>query len=439
MSNLEIGIWSLVAILVLIQLGLHVSISLMLVSFLGVIAVRGSVDVAGFFLSLAALDSVAKYSFGVIPLFILMGMLIDVSGLGRDVFQVARQLFRRMTSGLGIATVFANAIFAAVNGTSIASASVFTRLAVPELLAAGYTRSFSVGVVAGSSVLGMLIPPSLLLILYGIIAEQSIGALFTAGIVPGLILAVLFVVTILLLSRFFPRFVTADGTGDMQMAKADLLSPRELAVKSFPVVLLILIVLGGIYTGVFTPTEAGGVGALAALLFALLRRKLTWGSFWTILMETGRVTSAITFLIIAAHMYARLLALTGLPGQIGGVMAMFDLGLVGILVAYIFVVILLGAILDSTSIMLILLPLFLPIMHAYNVDLIWFGILTIVTVEVGLLTPPLGIACFVVKANLRDVDISLSEIFAGAFPFVLAMVVLVVLLLLAPGIATVLI
>lgn len=429
MTGVEIGLLSLVAILVLIQIGLHVGISLMLVSFIGVVAIKGHTAVAGAFLTLAALDSVAKYSFGVIPLFVLMGMLIDLSGLGRDVFQVARQLFRRLTGGLGIATVFANAIFAAVNGTSIASASVFTRLAVPELLAAGYSRQFSVGVVAGSSVLGMLIPPSLLLILYGIVAEQSIGALFTAGIVPGIVLAVLFTLTILILARFFPRFVTADGSGRLPFPEDDHMGVLELARKSAPALILILIVLGGIYGGVFTPTEAGGTGALAALILTALRRRLTFQSFWRVLVETGRVTSAITFLIIAAHMYSRMLALSGLPSRIGMFVETNGFGLAATLAIYLILVLILGAILDSASIMLITLPLFLPVMAHFGVDLIWFGVLTIVAVEVGLLTPPLGIACFVVKANLHDIDITLGEIFAGAFPFVLAMLVLIALML----------
>ena len=210
MSNVQIGLLSILTILILIQSGLHVAVALMTVSFVGVILIRGNVDVAGTFLALAGLESVARYSFGVIPLFILMGLLVDVSRLGRDVFDVAGQLFRRFIGGLGIATVFANAIFAAVNGTSIASASVFTRIAVPELLRSGFTRPFSVGVVAGSSVLGMLIPPSLLLILFGIIAETSIGDLFTAGIVPGIILFLIFMATILILTWLRRDFVLAD-------------------------------------------------------------------------------------------------------------------------------------------------------------------------------------------------------------------------------------
>ena len=431
MSGVEIGIYSILAILVLIQLGMHVAIALIAVSFFGVFLVKGKMVVAGALLSQAALDGVERYSFGVIPLFVLMGVLVGACGLGRDVFDVAGQMFRRFRGGLGIATVFANAVFAAVNGTSIASASVFTKVAVPELVRQGYTPRFSVGVVAGSSVLGMLIPPSLLLILFGIIAEVSIGDLFTAGIVPGLILALFFCVAILLMARFFPRF-----TGNPNNSDLPIMTRRTMLLKSAPIVLLILLVLGGIYGGFFTPTEAGGVGALGALIIAMIKGRLTAREIWKIMLEVGQVTASITFLIIAAHMYSRLLALTGLPNAMTGLLSSWELGLYGVLVLYLLAIILLGTILDSSSILLILLPLILPVIQPFGVDLVWFGILTIIAVEVGLLTPPLGVACFVIKANLEDDRITLNDIFAGAAPFALMMVILVALVVAMPWLAT---
>ncbi len=431
MSNVEIGIASIVAILVFIQLGMHVAIALMTVSFFGVFLVKGKFLIAGKLLSHAALDGVARYSFGVIPLFVLMGVLVGACGLGRDVFDVAGQLFRRFRGGLGIATVFANAVFAAVNGTSIASASVFTKVAVPELIRQGYTPRFSVGVVAGSSVLGMLIPPSLLLILFGIIAEVSIGDLFTAGIIPGLVLATFFCLLILGMARFAPGFTgTPEATDLPEMPRSVML------FKSAPILALIVLVLGGLYGGFFTPPEAGGVGALGALIIALVKGRLSGREVGRILLETGQVTASITFLIIAAHMYSRLLALTGLPGAMTGLMASWELGLYGILVLYLVAIILLGTILDSSSILLILLPLILPVVQPFGVDLVWFGVVTIIAVEVGLLTPPLGVACFVIKANIDDPRITLNDIFAGAAPFALVMVFMVALVLALPWLAT---
>ena len=431
MSNVEIGLASILLILVLIQTGMHVAICLMAVSFLGVWLVKGRIAVAGALLGQAALDSVARYSFGVIPLFVLMGVLVGVSGMGRDVFDVAGQAFRRVRGGLGVATVFANAVFAAVNGTSIASASVFTRIAVPELIRQGYTPRFSVGVVAGSSVLGMLIPPSLLLILFGILSESSIGALFTAGILPGILLALLYSLLIVGLATFAPGFVGRPSNAGLR-----IMGRGEMAARSLPVLALIVLVLGGIYGGVFTPTEAGAVGALGALVIALAKRRLTARSFWEMLVETGHVTASITFLIIGAHMYSRLLALTGLPRAMNGLLEGLNLGLDGVLILYLVMIVLLGTILDSASILLILLPLMLPVIESFGVDLVWFGIVTIIAVEVGLLTPPLGVACFVIKSNLEDRTITLGDIFIGAAPFALTMVLAIALVFVFPWLAT---
>lgn len=436
MSSIEIGLTSIALMLVLVQSGMHIAVALMLLSFVSVWLIKGDFQIAGSLLALSMTKSVASYSFGVIPLFVVMGMFVGSSGVGRDTFEVAAQIFRRLRGGIGMATVAANAVFAAVNGTSIASASVFTRIAVPELLRLGYTPRFSVGVVAGSSVLGMLIPPSLLLILYGIIAEVSIGDLFTAGILPGVVLSILFATVIWLLATLFPRFVWAEGVGREGQAK--LHPPGVLAAKSAPIVLLILLVLGGIYGGVFTPTEAGAVGALGAMILAILRRTLTLRGLWEILLETGHVTASILFLLVAAHLYATMLALSGLPDFIGHWIQTSGLGYAGMIAVYLVIVVLLGCILDSASIMLILLPLILPVMAQQGADLIWFGILTIVAVEIGLLTPPLGVAVFVVKNSLKDSEVTLNDIFAGAAPFALTMLLLVFLLLAIPKLATLL-
>jgi len=199
---------------------------------------------------------------------------------------------------------------------------------------------------------------------------------------------------------------------------------------------LILLVLGGIYGGFFTPTEAGGVGALGALVIALVKGRMSWREIGRILLETGQVTASITFLIIAAHMYSRLLALTGLPNAMTSLLAAYDLGLYAVLLLYLLAILLLGTILDSSSILLILLPLILPVIAPFGVDLIWFGILTIIAVEVGLLTPPLGVACFVIKANLPDDRITLNDIFAGAAPFAAMMVVMIGLIMTLPWLAT---
>ncbi|APH71646.1 TRAP transporter large permease [Aquibium oceanicum] len=433
MDPSTIGLVSLVLMVLLIQLGIHIAVVLLLLSFVATWLIRGNVDIAGNLLAKAAETSLQSYSFGVIPLFVMMGLLVSASGVGRDTFALAGYAFRRILGGLGMATVAANTVFAAINGSSIASASVFTKLAVPELVRQGYNRRFSVGVVAGSSVLGMLIPPSLLLIFYGIVAEVSIGDLFTAGIVPGLILAGAFILTIAAMARIRPSYV---GNPTTDAEETSRLSAREITYKIGPITLLIAIVLGGIYGGVFTPVEAGGVGALASLLLALARRSLTWRGFWKVLIETGFVTSSVSILIIAAHFYASMLSLSRLPTVLGLWIETADLSFGVLLLIYLAIVLLLGTVLDSVSIILIALPLVQPVMVSMGVDMVWFGIITIIAVEVGLLTPPLGLSAFVIKANLDDPEISLNDIFIGAAPFAITMLIVLALIVFLPVLAT---
>ncbi len=428
MTNFDIGIASLIVMVILVYAGLFVPIALMLCSYIGVWAMKGSPVLAGKLLALATYDSIASYHFGVVPVFVLLGFIVQVSGIGRDAFDVANFMFRRVRGGLGVGTVGANAIFAAITGISIASAAVFTRLAVPEMMRNGYTARFAVGVVAGSSVLGMLIPPSLLLILYGILAEQSVGDLFLAGILPGILLAVLFGLAVILMSYFTPGFIGRN----LSPSTEETISIGELFRKSSPIVVLIGLVLGGIYGGIFTPVESGAVGCVVAIVIGLVRRSLSRSDFWSVLTDTGIVTASICFLIIAAQMYSRMLSMSGLPAEFGAWIAMADIGFWGVIIAYIALVIVMGTILDSSSIMLILVPIILPVMANFGADLIWFGIITIIAVEIGLLTPPFGISVYVIKSTLEDQSITLGNIFAGAAPFALLMLVALALVMAFP-------
>ena len=436
-SDAGIGVISIVFVLFFVYVGVHVGVALALISFVCVWLVRDNMDLAGKLLSLSIGESMKHYEFGVIPLFVLMGFLVSISGIGSDTYDVANHIFRKMKGGLGTATVGANAVFAAVTGTSIASASVFTKVAVPEMLRLGYRPRFSVGVVAGSSVLGMLIPPSLLLIVFGILAEQSIGDLFIAGIIPGLVLAFAYCVLIWVMATYFPDKV---GTLEALNTKREAtMTGGEAAKKSLPIVLLIVLVLGGIYGGIFTATEAGGVGALGALVLALAKRTLNRSNFWEALTETGHVTAAICFLLVSAHIYSRMIALTGIPNLMEQWVNASGLGLTGLLAIYIIAIILMGTILDAGSIMLITVPLMIPALAGFEIDLIWFGIITIVAVEIGLLTPPLGLACFVIHSNLQDERIRIEDVFWGAVPFAITMLLVLLLIIAVPELATVLI
>lgn len=439
MTGIEVGLISIIAILILIYAGMYVPVALGLTSFVAVWYLRGGLEAPTYLVTLAASNSLEDYVFGVIPLFVVMGLVVSHAKMGRDIYQVANQLLRRIRGGLGVATVAANTAFAAITGVSIASASVFTRIAVPEMMRFGYTPRFAVGVVAGSSVLGMLIPPSVMLIIYAIITEQSVAALFKAGIIPGIILALAYIIAIVVMATFFKGYVGGQEKEDIEAAALENFSKRQLLGKIAPLVILVLLVLGGIYGGVFTPTEAGAVGALGALIIAAMRRALDRKILWDVLVEAGHIVASILMLIVAATMYSRMLGISGLPNELGTWIAGADIGLYGILTIYVLVLIVLGTILDTTSIILIMVPLFLPVLAPYNVNLIWFGIITIVGAEIGLLTPPLGISCYVIKSTLDDDRISLYDIFAGAFPFAVIMLLVLILLIAFPALSLMLV
>ncbi|MEN2979312.1 TRAP transporter large permease [Tistrella bauzanensis] len=439
MTGLEIGLLSVVALLLLIWAGMHVSVALGLVSLLAIWEVRGRWSVAASAIAQAALDSIDSYVFGVVPLFVLMGYLVGVSDLGRDAFRLADRVVGRLRGGLGVATVGANAAFAAVTGISIASAAVFTKVAVPEMIRLGYMPRFAVGVVAGSSVLGMLIPPSLLLILYAVVAEQSVGDMFLAGIGPGLLMALVFGIYIVLMAHLRPDSVQPRAAAEAVRlaAAADQRHGRRgnVFAEGAPLFGLILLVLGGIYGGLFTPTEAGAVGAAGALLVAVGRRRLDLRGFWKVLVDTGHVTASISLLIIAASLYSRMLALTGVPDAMGALFADAGLGPAGFLVIYVLIAVLLGTILDSSSILLILVPLAMPVVDGFGMNMVWFGVITVIAVEVGLLTPPLGLSVFVIRSSLDDPSITLGDVFRGALPFAGLMLLVLAIIALVPAIA----
>lgn len=434
MSDLQIGLLAIVLMLAGIYFGMHIGVALIVTSFVSVALIK-SPDVAARFVAASANDAIRDYLFGVIPLFVLMGMLVSVSGVGRDTFDVFQWLMRRIRGGLGLATVGANAVFAAITGISIASASVFTKVAVPEMIRHGYTRRFAVGVVAGSSVLGMLIPPSLLMIIYGVLAEESVGRMFIAGIIPGIVLATGFGLLIVGMAYLRPGMIM-ENPADITRTDGHDETWGSATRKFLPILMLITLVLGGLYGGLFTPTEAGAVGAAGALVIALLRRRLDWKKLWNVLTETGYVSVSVLFLIVSAMLYSRMLALTGMPAAVTEGITALGWGPYGFLFAYLAIVIAMGCIIDSVSIMLIMLPIVLPIARSFGMDIVWFGVITVVAVEIGLLTPPFGVSVYTVKSALNDARITLWDIFAGALPFVLAMVVVLALLVSFPGLST---
>ncbi len=427
MSPIEIGLISVVAIIVLIYAGLYIPIALGVVSFVSIWLMRDNFDLSMNLLKIATGDSAMEYTFATVPLFTFMGLIVSKAGLGGDVYEVMSTGFRRVKGGIGMATVGANAVFAAVTGSSIASASVFAKVSVPQMLHHDYNPRFAVGVVAGSSVLGMIIPPSAMLIIYSFVAEQSVGEMFLAGVVPGVMLAFAYVGAIYLMGRFTPKFIGGRPSSDYEM-----MPWREVASKTLPTGGLIFVVLGGIYTGWLTPVEAGATGALVALGIALVRRQISLRGFWEALLETGHITASILFLITAASIYSRMLGLAGLPNELGDILASSNVSFFMLMVVYVILMLFLGTLLDTASIILIVVPLFLPLIDPMGLSLVWFGIVTVVGAEIGLLTPPLGISCFVIKATLNDDRISLKDVFLGALPFAAVMLVVLILLIRFP-------
>lgn len=431
MGPIEIGLLSVVFIVILIYIGVYIPIALGVVSFVSIWLMRDNFDLAMNLLKIALSDSVMEYTFATIPLFTFMGLIVSKAGMGSDIYDVMNAGFRRIKGGIGMATVGANAVFAAVTGSSIASASVFTTVAVPQMLKYDYNPRFAVGVVAGSSVLGMIIPPSAMLIIYSFVAEQSVGDMFLAGIVPGIMLAAAYILAIAFAGKFFPGFVGGKPASDFQpMPMSEVLS------KTLPLVGLIVVVLGGIYTGWLTPVEAGAAGALVGLVVAVIRRRITLKGFWQALLETGHITAAILFLITAASIYSRMLGLAGLPNELSNIIEQNQMTFFGIMFIYVCLMLFLGTLLDTASIILIVVPLFLPLIEPMGLSLVWFGIVTVVGAEIGLLTPPLGISCFVIKSSINDDRIKLKDVFLGALPFAVVMLLVLIILIRFPELST---
>jgi tripartite ATP-independent transporter DctM subunit len=363
-----------------------------------------------------------------------MGLFANLSGVTEELMRGLNVVLGRVRGGMSIATVFGNAIFAAVTGVSIASIAVFSKVTYPTMRALGYDKAFALGTVAGSSVLGMLIPPSILLIIYGVLAEVAIGKLFIAGILPGLLLTAIYAVGVRLMVWRRPGLAPLPSALERprgaQLA-AMLLRPWSIAA-------LIVAVLGGMYGGLITPTEAGAIGAFGALLIALSRRQVTPSSFWAVLLDCGYTSGGLFLLLMMASMYSQMLAMTGLAEALSQSVLGFGLGAVAVTSLLMAVIIVLGCFLDSASILLLTVPLMVPIIDPLGVDKIWFGIVAIVAVEIGLLTPPLGLGVFAVAAAVNEQGVTVEDVFRGAMPFVVMMLLALAILIAFPRISTLL-
>ena len=441
MSPTLIAVLSILCLLVLIMSGAHIGFSLAAMSFIGVWRLTGNLRPALSMLSTTAFEGIREYLFAVIPLFVMMGCFMSRSGVARNLFSAFNYFLKRLPGGLGIATVISNAVFAAVTGVSVASAAVFSRVCLPEMDRYNYQKGFALGAVAGSSVLGMLIPPSVLMIVYGMLSETSIGKLFMAGFIPGLTLSVIFSLGIVIMTIMRPGLagleLGPDGGRRPKAAAEEHEKFLPVMFGALPIFVIVALVLGGIWGGFFTPTEASAIGALSTFVVSL-GMGMTMGELKQALLESVGTTASIFFLLISAQMYSRMLAMSGITVKLGNFIAGSGMSSLGVLLLICLVLIALGCVLDSTSILLLTVPLILPIASAFQWDLIWLGILLIIVVEMGLLTPPFGMVVFAMKATIgdEDRDVTVEQIFRGAFPFLVMMVVEVILLIMFPGMAT---
>jgi C4-dicarboxylate transporter DctM subunit len=428
MEPFLVGGMSVLAIVVVVVLGAPIAVALAVVSMAGLWLILGDPMTPIQMLGSASFHGVFNYSFSVVPMFVLMGFLANQSGAAEEAYSLAAGLLRRRPGGLAMATVAANALFAAITGISVASAAMFSRVSLGPMMRHGYDRTFSLGTIAGSSILGMLIPPSVLFILYGIVARESIGSLFAAGLVPGIILALVYCLGIYVLVRTRPGLVRDSRDN----GKAESHFRFRALRQTIPMVVLIVLVLGGIYAGFFSPTEAGGVGALGALILAVARRRLPLRAFWNILLETGYVSVSILLILVTANMYARMLTISQFPERLTEAFIGLSLPPTMVVIVFMAVLILLGAILDSTSIILICLPIMLPTIKAMGYHPVWFGVISIMAIETGLITPPFGLVVYTMKATLGQ-EAEVEQIFRGALPFLVMMLLVMGAIVAWPG------
>ena len=369
----------------------------------------------------------AVYDFSVIPLFVLMGNLGSVSGMARDLYSAAYAWIGHFRGGLAHATILACAGFAAVSGSSVASAVTMGKVCLPEMKRYNYSDRLATGVIAAGGTLGILIPPSTAFVLYGLLTEQSIGRLLLAGILPGLLLTAIFMVTVAIWMRFKPHYGPPGPRMSWPERSASM-------TRALPMMTIVLVSIGGIYVGIFTPTEAAAVGAALAFGYALWRKSLGGGALSTVLIETINTTALVFLILIGALVFGPFLALSGLPEMIAKSLAGMDVPRVVILVLVLAVYILLGTFLEGFSMLVLTLPIVIPIMQTLGYDLIWFGVVMVIVLEMGLIDPPVGINVFIVKGLVPEVP--MSEIFAGVLPFWFAMMVCIAILIAFPDIAT---
>ena len=430
------GIWIVLALIaVLSLLGVHVAFGFAIAAGIGLYFTLGGWEPMLNLLQQTAISGLRQYDFVVMPLFTVMGMLIARCGAAGDLFNVVNRRMRGVPGRLAVATVAGNAIFAAVTGVGVAAAAAFSHVAYPVMRKLNYSRSFATGCLAGSSVLGLLIPPSILMIVWAILTEQSVGKLFAAGVFPGLLLASLYAGYCILHATLDPRVAPEGAEADLASRPLETAQGRRAEfVGWFGVSLLIVVTLGSIWFGFATPTEGSAVGVLGSVILARAKG-LGWRAQFECVADSGKTVTPIMLLILCAMMYTKLLALEGVPDLVKDLLTGMGLGAGGTLVFMVVVWFLLGCLIDSISIMLLTVPIFWPIAKALGFEPVMFALVGILVIEAGILTPPFGLGVFVVKAAVVDPQLTVVEIFKGATPYWILILVVALAVYLFPPLA----
>lgn len=418
-----VGIVGIAALVLLILIRIPVAVALGLVGFMGYAAIDGwskaSLMVGG-----VPIEFASMYTLSVVPLFTLMGAVAASAGLSADLFRASRVLFRGVRGSLSIASIFASALFGAVCGSSVATALTMSKVSIPEMMRAGYPPQLAAGAVAAGGTLGILIPPSLILMIYAIIAQQSVAKLFMAALIPGIVLTVLYSITAVI----YHRVLTGDA---YEQATEETTEPLLSAMlRIWHVIALFALTLGGIYLGWFTPTEAAAIGAFGALGLSAILRRQTVAESLGCFVETVRLVSSLVFIVIASGIFSYFIVQTGISAHLVGSVKSLGFGPIGIIVAVCVLYIVMGAFLEGIGMLLVSVPITLPLVLSFGYDPIWFGVLLVILVEIGLIHPPMGMNLFAINAVTKDITI--FDIYKGSAPFLIAPLVLIALMIAFP-------
>jgi len=425
MSSDAIAVLGFVALLVLMLLRVPVGMAMGLVGVTG-FAYLVNGDAALKIIGHTSMRTVTDYTFGVIPMFLLMGAFVSNSGMSRELFRAANSFVGHLRGGLGIATIAACAGFAAISGSSVATAATFATVAYPEMRRYNYPQSFATGVIAAGGTLGAMLPPSTVLAVYGIITEQDIGKLFIAGIIPGLLAASMDMLTVVVIGWLRPDFLPVAPRHSW---KERLVGLRDI----WAMLLLFIFVIGGLYGGLFTPTEAGGVGATGALIIGIVRGKLDGLQIRRSLLQAVRTAAAVLTVLIGALLFGYFLTVTQTPQKVTAFLTALGLGRYGVLALIMVMYIVLGCLMDSLAMIILTIPIIFPVVMQLGFDPIWFGVIIVMTVELGLIHPPVGMNVFVIKSVVQEV--TFSTIFRGVLPFILTDLIRLVILIAFPILA----